>query len=199
MLANVLTLGRIALTPLFIIFLFLDRPWAMPAALVTFVVASVTDAFDGMVARKQGRVTKAGAFLDPLADKILVSSAFISFSVMGQVPYWMTALIIFRDLLVTGLRMLLLGRGFTLITSKVAKLKTAVQIGAAIFILAYLSLKAVAAMPSREFLIDFIENFRLVYYGALAVTFFTLYTGLTYLTGNREVLRQLFRQGTRRT
>jgi len=80
-------------------------------------------------------------FLDPLADKILVSSAFISFAVIGLVEYWMVALIIFRDLFVTGLRMVMEHKGFRLITSKIAKAKTATQISIIIFILTYLGLK----------------------------------------------------------
>ncbi|HIB51969.1 MAG TPA: CDP-diacylglycerol--glycerol-3-phosphate 3-phosphatidyltransferase, partial [Candidatus Marinimicrobia bacterium] len=70
-------------------------------------MASITDAYDGYFARKYNQVTAQGRFLDPLADKILVSSAFISFAVLGVVEYWMVSLIIFRDLFVTGLRMVM--------------------------------------------------------------------------------------------
>ena len=103
MLPNILTIARILLTPFFILCLFYDAPWARPMALVIFIVASVTDAWDGYIARKKDLVTKTGAFLDPLADKILVSSAFISFAIIGKIPYWMAVLIISRDLFVTML------------------------------------------------------------------------------------------------
>ena len=85
--------------------LFWEHPWGHPAALVIFIVASITDAYDGYYARKYDQVTPEGKFLDPLADKILVSSAFISFALMGIIEFWMVGLIIFRDLFVTGLRM----------------------------------------------------------------------------------------------
>lgn len=85
MLPNILTVARILLTPFFILCLFHDAPWARPMALVIFIVASVTDAWDGYIARRRNLVTKTGAFLDPLADKILVSSAFISFAIIGKI------------------------------------------------------------------------------------------------------------------
>ena len=71
-------------------------------------------------------VTPEGKFLDPLADKILVSSAFISFAIIGVIDYWMVALIIFRDLFVTGLRMAMNRKGLEMVTSNIAKAKTAV-------------------------------------------------------------------------
>ncbi|MBU0528631.1 CDP-diacylglycerol--glycerol-3-phosphate 3-phosphatidyltransferase, partial [bacterium] len=132
---NVLTIFRILLTPLFIICLFYDYPYARLWALVIFIVASITDAFDGHYARKLNQVTRHGKFLDPLADKILVSSAFISFAIMDLVPFWMVGLIIFRDLFVTGLRMVMESQGLTMITSKIAKAKTTTQISVIIFIL----------------------------------------------------------------
>ncbi len=121
---NVLTIFRILLTPLFIICLFSNYPYAKLWALIVFIIASITDAFDGYYARKYDQVTRHGKFLDPLADKILVSSAFISFAILDLVPYWMVALIIFRDLFVTGLRMVMESKGLTMITSKIAKAKT---------------------------------------------------------------------------
>ena len=79
MLPNILTIGRIFLTPLFILCLFYEAPWSKMWALGIFIIASITDAFDGHIARTRDLVTKTGEFLDPLADKILVVSAFLSF------------------------------------------------------------------------------------------------------------------------
>lgn len=188
-LPNILTIGRIVLTPVFIICLFYDAPWAKPAALIVFIVASVTDAWDGYIARRQGLVSKTGAFLDPLADKILVSSAFISFAIMGKVPYWMAALIIFRDLFVTGLRMLFLSRGISLVTSKIAKFKTVIQVAAIVFVLSYLAMKAVASLNIEE-ITSAIDSLRLVYYTVFVVTLFTAYTGLNYIYVNRNTIRK---------
>ncbi|MDP6628904.1 MAG: CDP-alcohol phosphatidyltransferase family protein, partial [Candidatus Marinimicrobia bacterium] len=97
-LPNILTFGRILLTPVFIVCLFDDFAGAHIWALVIFIVASITDAYDGYYARKNNMVTDTGRFLDPLADKILVSSAFISFAIMNLIDFWMVGLIIFRDM-----------------------------------------------------------------------------------------------------
>lgn len=193
MLPNILTIGRIFLTPIFIICLFwnevfeYDAPWAMPAALLVFIVASLTDAWDGYLARQRDLSTKTGAFLDPLADKILVASAFISFAIMGKVPVWMAALIVFRDLFVTGLRMLFLSRGISLITSKVAKFKTGAQLGVVAFLLLYLSLKKLS-VTGAETITSVVDSIDLVYYGFLGVTLFTAYTGLSYVYVNRSTI-----------
>ena len=189
MVPNILTIGRIILTPVFIICLFYEASWAKPAALVIFIVAAITDAWDGHIARKKDMVTKTGAFLDPLADKLLVSSAFISFAIMGKIPYWMVGLIVFRDLFITGLRMLFVSRGLAMRTSKVAKLKTGVQISAIIFILIYLSLNIVTFFDVT-IIKDSIDQFNLINYAALLVTFFTVYTGISYLYTNREAVKE---------
>ncbi|MEE9166247.1 MAG: CDP-diacylglycerol--glycerol-3-phosphate 3-phosphatidyltransferase [Candidatus Neomarinimicrobiota bacterium] len=187
MMPNILTVGRILLTPIFIICLFYDAPWARPAALLVFIVASVTDAWDGYIARKRNLVTKAGAFLDPLADKILVSSAFISFAIMGKVPYWMAALIIFRDMFVTGLRMLFLSRGISLVTSKIAKFKTVTQVAGVLLVLSYLAMKKLSLLAT-DTITSAVDSLHLIYYALLAVTLFTAYTGLSYLFINRQTI-----------
>ncbi len=104
-------------------------------ALIVFIVACVTDSYDGYYARKYNQVTAEGKFLDPLADKILVSSAFISFSLLGIIEFWMVGLILFRDLFVTGLRMVIEKKGFSMVTSLIAKTKTTVQYIVIIFTL----------------------------------------------------------------
>ena len=107
-------------------------------------------------------VTNTGRFLDPLADKILVSSAFISFSIMGLIDIWMVALIIFRDLFVMGLRFLMSRRGFIMITSKIAKSKTGVQVGIIIFTLLFITLKGFNWVLLEDYLI-IINEYQLVY------------------------------------
>ena len=173
MLPNILTIGRIVLTPVFILCLFMETEWAKPAALIIFIIAGET---------------KTGAFLDPLADKILVSSAFISFAILGKVPYWMVVLIVFRDLFITGLRMTFMRNGLSMITSKVAKLKTAAQIVAIIVILSVLSLKTIKFISLETFL-KFIDRYDIVWYVALLATVFTVYTGINYLYSNRGTIR----------
>lgn len=185
---NVLTIFRILLTPLFIICLFSNYPYARLWALIIFIVASVTDAFDGYYARKYNQVTRHGQFLDPLADKILVSSAFISFALMELVPFWMVALIVFRDLFVTGLRWAMESKGLTMITSKIAKAKTTTQISVIIFILLFLGVQIFSYSWLKETINFIIEN-RIIYYFTLIATIFTVWTGISYLYKNRLIIK----------
>ncbi|MDD9879258.1 MAG: CDP-diacylglycerol--glycerol-3-phosphate 3-phosphatidyltransferase [Candidatus Marinimicrobia bacterium] len=189
-LPNILTFGRILLTPVFIVCLFDDFTGAHIWALVIFIVASITDAYDGYYARKNNMVTDTGRFLDPLADKILVSSAFISFAVMNLIDFWMVGLIIFRDLFVTGLRVIMSRYGFTMMTSKIAKSKTGVQIGIIIFTLLFLSLKGLNWVLSNE-IHGFIHEYELVYYLTLIAALFTLFTGWTYIQENRKAIKEI--------
>ncbi len=187
---NILTVMRIFLTPIFIICLFSDFFGAQLWALIIFIVASITDAYDGYLARKNNMVTDTGQFLDPLADKILLSSAFISFSIMGLIDIWMVALIIFRDLFVTSLRVLLSRKGFIMITSKIAKSKTAVQIGIIIFTLLFLTLKGFNWVLLEDYLI-FINEYQLVYYLTMIAVIFTVYTGYNYIQENRKAIQEI--------
>ncbi len=185
---NLLTIFRILLTPLFILCLFSNYPYAQLWALIIFIVASVTDAFDGYYARKYNQVTRHGKFLDPLADKILVSSAFISFAILKLVPFWMVSLIIFRDLFVTGLRMALESKGLTMITSKIAKAKTTTQISVIIFILLFLVVQ-IFSYDWIRVVIQFIIEQRIIYYITLLATILTLWTGISYLYKNRLIIK----------
>ncbi len=187
---NILTVMRIFLTPIFIICLFSDFFGAQLWALIIFIVASITDAYDGYLARKNNMVTDTGQFLDPLADKILLSSAFISFSIMGLIDIWMVALIIFRDLFVMGLRLLMTRRGFIMITSKISKSKTAVQIGIIIFTLLFLTLKGFNWVLLEDYLI-FINEYQLVYYLTMITVIFTVYTGYNYIQENRKAIQEI--------
>ena len=189
-LPNILTFLRILLTPIFIICLFGEFEQAKMWALSIFVIASITDAYDGYYARKNNLVTDAGRFLDPLADKILVSSAFISFAIMDLIDFWMVGLIIFRDLFVTGLRMIMTRNGFTMMTSKIAKSKTLVQIAIIIFTLLFLSVKGYSG-PFFQSFIYYIKDYQLIYYLTMLATLFTICTGFTYINDNRKAIRQI--------
>jgi len=151
-------------------------------------VASITDAYDGYYARKYDQITPEGKFLDPLADKILVSSAFISFALMGIIEPWMVILIIFRDLFVTGLRMAMERKGLSLVTSTIAKAKTATQMGIICFILIVLGLKGISLAWAKPML-EIIREYRLVYNLTLGVTVFTMITGITYIYANKQAIQ----------
>jgi CDP-diacylglycerol--glycerol-3-phosphate 3-phosphatidyltransferase len=187
--ANSLTLLRIALTPVFIIFLFYDHSYAKLWALMVFLVASITDALDGYFARKHDQVTEQGRFLDPLADKILILSALISFAVLEIIPFWMVGLIIFRDLFITGLRVVMNNKGFQMVTSNIAKAKTSFQVVIIVTILLYLGSARLPFEWSADY-IQLIREYELIYYLTLLITVFTVFTGIAYIYDNRSAIRQ---------
>jgi|TARA_B110000495_G_scaffold150969_1_gene133928 CDP-diacylglycerol--glycerol-3-phosphate 3-phosphatidyltransferase len=189
-LPNILTFFRILITPVFIVCLFEDFPNAHLWALSLFIVASITDAYDGYYARKNDMVTDTGRFLDPLADKILVSSAFISFAIMGLIEFWMVAIILFRDLFVTGLRIIMTRNGFTMMTSRIAKSKTVVQLSIITFTLIFLSLKGLGWVLSNEIHL-FILEYELIYYLTAITVIFTLYTAFSYVLDNQKAIKEI--------
>ena len=149
----------------------------------------MTDTYDGYYARKYNQITPEGKFLDPLADKILVSSAFISFAYLEIIEFWMVGLIIFRDLFVTGLRMVVEQKGLSMVTSLIAKTKTTVQYIIIIFTLLVLGLKGMQYVWANS-LLELEKEFSLVYNLTLFITIFTVFTGLTYLYDNKSTIKQ---------
>ena len=195
---NILTSSRILLTPVFLYFLFSDFTHSKLIALVIFMVASITDAFDGFYARKHNLVSKFGTFFDPLADKFLVLSAFYGFMFVpilsSEVKLWMIILISFRDIVVTLLRMIMEYKGITMVTSKASKMKTALQLSTIIFILIYLILFSYNIsywqLFSERFISIFDESFSMIYSCMIATTLVTFYTGLHYCYYNYKTLGQ---------
>ena len=188
-----LTVFRILLTPIFIISLFSEYQFAHPIALAIFLIACITDTYDGYYARKYNQVTPEGKFLDPLADKILVSSAFISFAFIGIIEFWMVGLILFRDLFVTGLRMAVEHKGLSMVTSMVAKAKPTIQYIIIMFILTVMGLKGFSFgwIPA---MIEVVDQFSLIYYFTFFISLFTVLTGLTYLYDNRDTIQQFINE-----
>ncbi len=182
-LPNCLTISRICLTPLFLMMLLSDAWFWRSMALVVFGIASLTDFYDGRLARSGNRVTAFGRFLDPLADKILVTSALIAFVWGRMVNFWLVAPVVVRDVLLTGVRIYGLYHGRQMITSRLAKWKTAVQLVSIVVILSLTSI--------QEFLDRFGQESALLLEGewvsfltnALmgAVLLLTLLSGLHYL------------------
>lgn len=126
-LPTILTLIRVILViPLFVLIFFDNLP-AKILTLVFFIVASVTDFVDGYLARRNKQVTDLGAFLDPLADKMLVNLTFLALTYQNLVPIWLFAIIIVRDFMVDGVRMMEAKKDITLAASKTGKAKTMVQ------------------------------------------------------------------------
>ncbi|WP_157488736.1 CDP-alcohol phosphatidyltransferase family protein [Pseudofrankia sp. DC12] len=123
--ANILTIMRLVLVPVFVVFLFVgphEDVWRL-AAFAAYAVAAVTDQIDGAVARKHGLVTEFGAFVDPVADKALTGAALVSLSILNEIPWVVTAVIVLRELGVTLLRLWVIRHG-VIAASRGGKLKT---------------------------------------------------------------------------
>ncbi|MBR0149903.1 MAG: CDP-diacylglycerol--glycerol-3-phosphate 3-phosphatidyltransferase [Synergistaceae bacterium] len=143
---NTLSLIRVFLAPLVLLFLSLridtpissalpDVSWGDALAAAVFIVASITDAFDGWIARKYKLVTTLGKFIDPLADKVLVISAMLALIELDRLPAWIVMVIITREFIVTGLRLVAAAEGVVIAASKGGKLKTCCQIVALVMLI----------------------------------------------------------------
>jgi CDP-diacylglycerol--glycerol-3-phosphate 3-phosphatidyltransferase len=128
-LANALTVFRLLVVPVFLVFLFMGdgaHPGWRIAATVAFAVASVTDRLDGELARKRQSITEFGKLADPIADKALIGAALVGLSLLHQLPWWVTAVVLVREVLVTGLRFWVIRHG-VLAASRGGKVKTLLQ------------------------------------------------------------------------
>ena len=134
-LPNKLTISRIMMTVLFLIVLFVEFSFHYTLALVLFVAASITDILDGTIARKRRLITDFGKLMDPLADKMLICSAFIAFIELEWMPAWMVIVIVARELAITGLRLLAASKNIVLAAEKQGKNKTITQVVAIIALL----------------------------------------------------------------
>src|SRR3990170_11683 len=133
-LPNKLTVSRIILTFVFMFFLFSKGLTSKSLALVVFIAAALTDLFDGMIAKSRNLITDFGKIMDPIADKILVLGAFLSFIQLQLIPAWTVVVIIGRESAITSLRFFALSKGRVIAASKGGKYKTVSQM-AAIFII----------------------------------------------------------------
>src|SRR5438876_9710731 len=134
-LPNKLTISRFVLTALFLVAMFSRISYHETVALLLFSMASLTDYYDGKIARRDKLITNFGILMDPLADKILTCSAFIAFVGRGTVPAWMAIIIVGRELAITGLRLLAANKNVVLAAEGYGKHKTISQIVAIISIL----------------------------------------------------------------
>lgn len=192
-LPNKLTIFRMILIPVFMLVLALPLDWGtlqvagavLPVthlvAAIIFIVASLTDLADGKIARKYKLVTNFGKFADPLADKLLVMTALIFFVQFGWVPAWMVAIIVIRELAITGLRTLIVeNNGKVLAAAMPGKIKTASQMVAISFFLLHDIVFAMFNIPFAMIMI---------WIALLA----TIYSGIDYFYKNREVFSDGFK------
>lgn len=198
-LANRLTLLRLALIPAFMGFMFVDTLWTRVAALIIFIAASLTDYYDGTLARRTGTVTVIGTFLDPLADKVLIAAALIGFVELKElhIPAWMVVLIIAREFLITGLRSLAAVRGVIMAADPAGKWKTTLQMTAIITTLVILIVNAMfvrwpmwwMAMntPWRHAVSALLDH--TPYWLMLAACIITIISGYVYIRKYRTLLK----------
>jgi CDP-diacylglycerol--glycerol-3-phosphate 3-phosphatidyltransferase len=182
---NLLTLFRIVVTPLFFIlfYSFPTKVFSLLASLL-FVTASFTDFLDGYIARRWNLESSLGKFLDPLADKLLVAVALIMLIPLGRVPSWMVAVIIGREILVTGLRVVAITEGLVIAASKLGKYKTVFQIAAVTSLLMHYEYHLFIESPYL------LVNFHQVGMGLLWVALLiTVWSGIDYF---RKFFRQVF-------
>lgn len=134
-LPNKLTILRIFMIPVFMFLLLIKTPTYQFLAGIVFIVASLTDTLDGYIARRDNLVTNFGKFMDPLADKLLVMSAFLCFIELDILPAWFVMIILARELAITGIRTLAAKQGVVIAASKWGKIKTISQMAAIILVL----------------------------------------------------------------
>jgi len=194
-LANKLTVTRICLVPLFIVFIELQTFWSILLAAAVFSAASITDLLDGKIARRSNTITSLGVFLDPLADKLLISAAFICFvniPVLG-IPAWVVVAIVSREFLIGGLRTIAATKSVIIPADKAGKFKTIFQIIAILVILLVLVINTYY----WEFC-DF-EGYHCVlalildktpFWVALITAILTIYSGVCYIWKHKDLLKE---------
>jgi CDP-diacylglycerol---glycerol-3-phosphate 3-phosphatidyltransferase len=193
-LPNAITFSRLVMTAAFVVAVSQDSLLGHGAGLVLFVVAAVSDFVDGYLARKMGLVTPLGKLMDPLADKILVSAAFVFFTEQKLCPVWVTALIIGREFLVTGLRQIAIEAGQVLAADHLGKWKTTFQLAYLITGLVWLTgEKARGVLPGVELLKHLARPMweggwlqPIFLWAAVALT---VVSGWNYLWNSRNLLR----------
>ena len=197
---NQLTFLRILLAPVFVAFLFSANPLLRQLSLVVFILAMLTDWYDGWVARRWGYVTRWGTFLDPLADKVVTSTALIAFIYLNLVPPWTVWAIVIRDIVITFLRSYSDFKNKPFDTTRMAKTKTFLQ-----FAMIYYVLLVYIARDTEYFrahygnLLDQLLNATLLYAIMVLIAAITLLTGILYIIDNWATVRELYGSSNRVT
>ena len=190
-LANKLTLVRIFLVPVFLVFIAVKGiPYGSFIATFIFILASLTDKLDGYVARSRNQITNFGKFMDPLADKLLVTAALISLVELQVVPGWAAVVILAREFAVSGLRSIAAAQGRVIAASWWGKIKTVIQIMAIILLL--LKVNIHDARLLKIFVIDnhYVKEFFKIAPTAMLMiaVIVTLISGYDYFKKNKEAV-----------
>lgn len=195
-LANKLTIFRIILVPILVLIPFfnipgecLTIPTTMWIMLGIFVIASLTDKLDGYIARSRNQVTTFGKFLDPIADKILVLAAMILLVEMNKIPGWIPIIILFREFIVSGYRLIAVEKGGKVIAASIwGKLKTVTQMIAIVF--AFIDVSYFGAFLTQELTgISYIINVVMTIMMSISVIA-TIFSGYDYIKGGKDLFKE---------
>jgi len=194
-LANKLTILRIILVPIFLIFIAIKIPYGVIIATLIFIIAALTDKLDGYIARSRNQITRFGKFMDPLADKLLVTAALVSLVELQIIPAWAAIIIIAREFAVTGLRAIAAAEGLVIAASWWGKIKTVIQIVAIIFALFKVILKTMPdtipelakAIGNNPKLVQFFDIMPAITM-AIAIVI-TIISGVDYFVKNKSVIK----------
>ena len=183
-LPNKLTLMRLIFVPVimvFILFQIAGDPWSDIVAATLFLAAAITDMLDGRLARRYDLVTDFGKLMDPLADKIFIVATFVMMADYGIIPAWIVVVVLSREFMVTGLRLLTVSEGVVIAADKSGKFKTAFQM---------VSLIVAGAGWVKLFGFNIFEPtiWKIWYAIMLLVVFFTLYSGISYFVKNYKLI-----------
>ena len=193
-LPNQLTVLRIILSPVFLFFFLSDIIWMKQVSVAIYIVAALSDWYDGWLARKFNYITSWGKFWDPLADKILTSAAFIGFAIVELIPWWMVVIIVGRDVIITLLRVFADMKSYSFTTSYYAKWKTLLQM---IFLYYLLILYVAQFTPEINSIyaetISAMLNEKLIFFIALLITAVTFHSGILYIKRNWQIILKLLK------
>ncbi len=180
---NKLTVFRVVLTPIYMAEMLLSHPYHYLIAAVVFIVASITDAIDGKMARKNNDVTTFGKFLDPLADKILTTAAFLCLMQMGYCSIWVVMIVLTREFAVTSIRLIAAADGTVIAANIWGKIKTSAQM---IFTCVVLGILAIGEFAS----IDYNSLSTVSNIGMWIIAALTVISGFTYIKDNIGLINQ---------
>ena len=188
--ANKLTFLRIILALICMGLVVKNTLFFLIAGFLVFILASLTDLFDGILARSQGIVSDLGKILDPIADKVLILGVFLAFVEIRAVHSWMVILIMFREFLITGIRIFALRKGRVLAAQRFGKHKTFSQMLGIIIIFIVLITNKIPSASGRYFLPAKISD-NIIFWLMLWIVFITLLSGGVYLWKNRKIIKSL--------
>lgn len=183
-LPNTLTIIRITLSPLFILFFMINTAWSLFVCLLLFGVLEITDLLDGHIARRDDKVTVFGKLMDPFADSIARFTIFLSFLSADLAPLWMIAIFFYRDVLVAIIRVFAIKEGVVVSARQSGKIKAWFQALGILFVLAVLFMQKLGWLPQQINLFGISVITIAIFLSAL----YTLYSALDYWNGNKKIV-----------